>query len=205
MLAKIDLKKRHKELFSLKRKPHFVVAPTVRHLALDGAGDPNDDAFRDAVQALYSAAYGLKFHCQRAGRVDYVVAPLECLWWAEDPTAFDENRRDEWIWRLMSMQPDEVTAEDLAQVVADLTAKGRPTPEHSRLCLETLSEGRCVQALHVGPYDAIGLTIEAVKRFTEEQGCVMAGKHHEVYLSDPRRTEPSRLKTVVRWPVADAC
>ena len=202
MPDKIDLKKRYKPLFSAKLAPVFVDVPRLQYLAIEGRGDPAAPEFEGAVQALYSTAYTVKFGLKRAGRQDFVVPPLEGLWHADDPSAFTEDRRDEWQWVLMLMQPEHVNAGDLAEALETLSRKGKRIDSHRRLRIQQLEQGQAVQCLHVGPYSDEGPSIRALHEYAAEQGYSLAGMHHEIYLSDPRRAAPENLKTILRQPVA---
>ncbi len=142
MSGKIDFKKRHKALFAPRREPQIVNVPKLRYLMIEGRGSPESETFHDGINALYSTAYSLKFMLKSAGRTEFVVPPLEALWWSADPRQ----------WTIMIMQPDEVTAADFADAIESLASKGRATPAHDRTTLANLDEGRCVQVLHVGPY-----------------------------------------------------
>lgn len=165
--------------------------PPRRYLMVDGHGDPNTaPAYADALAAVYPVAYRLKFAARAAGH-DYVVPPLEALWWADDPSAFT-SRRDKarWQWTVMLLVPDWVDDDAVGAVLADPVR------------VETLAEGRCVQTLHVGPYDDEGPVLaELHDRYIPGAGFAMTGRHHEVYLNDARRTAPERLRTILRQPV----
>ena len=202
MTLKIDLKKTYKDLFSARRAPRLVDVPPLPYLMIDGQGPPAGRAFQGAIGALYSTAFTMKFALKAAGRPDSVVAPLEALWWSDDPRAFDENRRDAWQWTSMVMQPEHVTETDLQATLAELSRKGKRIPAHDRLRLATLEEGRSVQLLYVGPYDEMGPAVAHLRAFAASEGYRPAGRHHDIYLSDPRRTAPERLKTILRQPVA---
>ena len=130
MAGKIDLKKQHKQLFAPKREPHLVEVRKFQYLMIDGEGAPERTAFQDAIAALYSTAYTTKFALKKAGREDFVVPPLEALWWADDESAFEGNRRDEWQWTLMVILPDHVSDEDLRGTLAELEKKGKLTDVH---------------------------------------------------------------------------
>lgn len=201
-MEKIDFKKQYKSLFAPKKKPHVIEVPPLQYLMIDGKGAPESQTFQDALGALYSTAYTVKFMLKSAGRTDFVVPPLEALWWADDVRAFHENDRDLWQWTMMIMQPDESTPADLARALDQLQEKRKRSPAHDLLRLATLEERRAVQVMHVGPYDEEGPAIAALHQFAESAGYRLVGKHHEVYLSDPRRTAPERLRTVLRHPVA---
>ena len=204
MNSKVDFKKLYKPLFAAKVVPEVVDVPRFQYVTISGKGAPEGETFQNAVNALYSSAYSLKFLLKKAGRVDFVVPPLEALWWSSQPLAFEKNRREEWEWSLMIMLPDEVTESDFNGAIENLRKRGKATPFHELASLKSLNEGRCVQVLHVGPYGAQGPKIEELQRFAASHELTAAGKHHEIYLSDPRRTVPERLKTVLRQPVATA-
>lgn len=201
MAAKIDIKKQYPHLFAPKREPHLVEVPKLRYLMIDGNGSPDGAAFQDAISALYSTAYGTKFRLKAAGRDDFVVPPLEALWWADDPSAFDKNRRAEWQWTLMLVRPDHISDDDLEDTLDELDTKGKTIAAHRSMRTEPLEEGRAVQCLYIGPYDSMEGAVSTMHAFAESNGFELAGKHHDVYLSDPRRTAPEKLKTVLRRPV----
>jgi hypothetical protein len=178
------------------REPELVEIPGRSVLMTDGRGDPNgSDAFQAAVGALYSVSYGLKFHLREALGLDRPVGPLEGLWW-DDGGDFSYERREGWRWTLFIEQPEEATPE-LVETLAG--AKGVSIP----LRLERFAEGRVAQILHVGPFSDEPATIERLHAFIRERGLRLAGRHHEIYLSDLRRTSPERLRTVLRQPVTD--
>ena len=168
---------------------------------IDGKGSPDCAAFQDAISALYSRAYTTKFRLKAAARADFVVPSLEALWWADDESAFDENRADEWEWTLMLIQPDHVSGEDISDALEVLDKKGKITAAHRNMRTEQLEEGRVVQCLYVGPYDSMGGATSTMHAFADSNGLELAGKHRDVYLSDPRRTAPEKLKSVLRRPV----
>lgn len=185
------------------RKNHFNIlkVETMQYLMLDGGGAPGNEAYSNALDSLYPAAYALKFASKQLKR-DYVVPPLEGLWWADDMGAFTEKgRMDEWKWTLLVMTPDWISQDMLT------TAKKKLAPKSlrslSELRLESLREGLCVQTLHVGSYANEGPLLETMHHdFIPTQNLEMRGKHHEIYLSDPRRVAPEKLKTILRQPVS---
>jgi hypothetical protein len=173
----------------------------MQYLMIDGQGNPNDQTtFGAAIETLYGMAYTLKFMLKQASEpFDSVVMPLEALFWAEDPTAFAEQRYEEWHWTLLILQPPRVSPEDFTHAKQQLAAKKDPASLH--LCrLDDYTEGPCAQIQHLGPYDQEGPTVERLHAAILAQGHQLAGKHHEIYLSDPRRTAPEKLKTVIRMP-----
>jgi hypothetical protein len=203
---KIDLWTEHKSLFGPKAgKPELVRVPPLTYLMVDGKGDPNTSPdFRAAVGALYSLAYSLKFSLKKSRGLDFRVMPLSGRFHAEDPRVFLEGRKQEWEWTLMLAVPSAVTAADLKAARAQAQARQNASPALPRVRREVLREGLCAQVLHVGPYAAERPTIEALHAFIADQGLVFAGSHHEIYISDPSRTAPDKLKTIVRQPVKRA-
>jgi len=206
MKGKIDFKKEYKFLFSASAKEaQKVDVPDLKYLMADGTGDPNTAAeFPAKIQALYGLAYTMKFMLKLDPQAqDFVVPPLSALWCAEDISAFHEGRKGEWRWTLMILQPDAVTPELLEKAKAKLAAK-KPAPFAGPVRLEVLREGPAVQILHIGPYSAEGPTIARLHDFMKENGYTFNGRHHEIYLGDPRRCQPEKLKTIVRQPVKKA-
>jgi hypothetical protein len=199
---KTDLKQELKHLFAPPTHPVLVEVPELTFLMIDGKGDPNDSQeYMDAIKALYSVSYGSKFALKREAGLDYTVMPLEGLWWVGDGTPLSFEAKESWKWTAMIVQPPEVTPELVRRVAAEALRK-RELLALWKIRLESLHEGLAAQVMHVGPYSAERPTIEALHAFIEAEGCVPAGKHHEIYLGDPRRTAPERLKTVIRQPVA---
>ena len=202
MSMRIDLKRQYRFLYAPKTTPQLVDVPPLQYLMIDGQGAPEGQLFQEGLQALYSTAYSLKYSLRSDGRANFVVAPLEAQWCCDDPTAFSENRRDDWQWTMMILQPEPVKADDLAATLDALANKRKKIAAHDRVRLATLEEGRAVQALHIGPYGEQGPTIDSLRVYAESKGYELVGKHHEIYLSDPRRVVPERLKTIIRQPVA---
>ncbi|MGD2104318.1 MAG: GyrI-like domain-containing protein [Anaerolineae bacterium] len=203
-MAKIDFKKELKYLYRPARSKFSVVdVPEMTFLMSDGQGDPNTTpAYQETVDALYSVAYAIKFMLKDDAETDdYVVPPLEGLWWVEDMSQFSLDDKDAWSWTMMIMQPSWVTAE-IAEEACVETERKKDLPAVSRLRFAPYHEGLSIQTLYVGPYDEEGPTIASLHSFAEAQGYALRGKHHEIYLSDPRRTAPENLKTVIRQPVA---
>jgi hypothetical protein len=200
---KLDFKKAHESYRARSGEFRVVDVPAMQYLMLDGHGDPNTAKdYADALAALYPVAYKLKFASKRDLERDYVVPPLEALWWAADMTAFTSARdKSQWEWTAMIMTPDWITAELFADTVIAVAAKDRPA-SLDKVRLETLEEGHCVQTLHIGPYDAeADVLADMHDHFIPDAGLQMSGKHHEIYLSDPRRVEPGKLRTILRQPV----
>ncbi len=201
MAEKFDYKKELKHLYWPPRgKFTLVDVPPLNFLMVDGEGNPNvSPLFQEACEALYGMAYTLKFLLKPQG-IEFTVAPLEGLWWAEDMAAFSLEQKESWHWTVMIMQPAWVTAEHVAQARQDLARKKNPTAL-PRLRFDTYHEGLSVQTMYLGAYADEGATIAAMHAFAREQGFALHGKHHEIYLGDPRRTAPEKLKTVIRQPI----
>jgi hypothetical protein len=212
--AKLDLYRQHKAEYVTPSKPQFVDVGPARYLAIQGQGEPGGALFTASLSALYGIAFTIKMARKKAGR-DYKVAGLEGLWWTDDPTKpMPDLPPSAWRsggtrsapcaaperWKLLIRTPDFITQADLAQARKALLAKGK-SPLAAQVKLETIREGRCVQALHVGPYDKEHQTIGAMDAFADASGLAFHGLHHEIYLSDPRRVPPAKLRTILRHPV----
>jgi hypothetical protein len=204
-MEKLDLKKDLKYLYEPSAKSFSVVeVPSMNFIMIDGQGDPNTSPeYAEAVQALYTAAYTLKFKIKKELAVDYPVMASEGLWWMDDMREFSAARKDEWKWTMMIMQPEIVTPALFSQAVTEAASK-KDVPALSRLRLETCCEGLAAQILYFGPYADEGPTITRLHQFIEECGYARFGKHHEIYLGDPRRSAPEKLRTVIRQPMRKA-
>jgi hypothetical protein len=201
-VSKIDLKKDLKHLYSPSAKEVVQVdVPAFQFLTIDGEGDPNTSpAYAAAVEALFSVSYTAKFKVKKgAQKIDYAVMPLEGLWWADDLSAFVTNDRSKWRWTMMIMQPDFVEAGVIYEAIADVRRK-KASPALERLRLERFAEGLCAQILHIGPFSEEGPTIQKVHDFINARSD-LTGKHHEIYLSDIRRADPAKWKTIIRQPM----
>lgn len=201
-MEKIDLKKEWKHLYRPSSKKFQIVdVPPLNFIMADGEGMPDDSpSFQHAVEALYNVAYHMKFSSKQGGGPDWVVMPLEGLWWVHGGKDFVSASREEWRWTLMIAQPDEA-AEDLFQAAVRETAAEKDLPALPSLRWERYHEGLAAQIMHIGPNDQEVGTLKKMHAFLTEQGYEMHGKHHEIYMSDPRRVPPERLKTVLRHPI----
>ena len=201
-MKKIDLKKELKHLYNPSAKNIATAEiPQFNFLMIDGIGDPNTSmGFQQAVEALYSVSYTLKFSIKKAEEIDYPVMPLEGLWWMKNMDDFVQEKKDDWLWTMMIMQPNYVTEEKVKQAMKTAGEK-KELPALPKMRFESYNEGLCVQILYIGPYSAEGPVIQRMHAFAKEQGYKLHGKHHEIYLSDPRRTAPEKLKSVLRQPV----
>lgn len=200
-MSKVDYKKTQKELYAPKKGVISLVdVPEMKMLCIDGEGDPNSaESFARAVEALFGFSYTLKFLLKATG-FDYVVMPLQGLWYVDDMSKFSAERKSEWKWTLMIRQPDQATEEQVEEARAIFRKKKNPE-DLEQVRFETFAEGKAAQVLYVGPYADETETIQDLHRFIEEQGFQRCGKHHEIYLSDMRRTAPEKLKTIIRQPV----
>jgi hypothetical protein len=202
-MTKIDLKKDLKHLYNPSKKNFAVVeVPAMNFLMVDGRGDPNTSAdYQAAIEALFSLSYTLKFMLKKSGAVDYAVMPLEGLWWVDDVHRGDLwVNKDEWYWTAMMMQPDVVAAEHIAAAIEEVRRKKAPSAL-DKVRFEQFNEGLAAQILYTGPYADEKPTIDRLHHFIVKSGCQLAGKHHEIYLNDFRRTAPDKLKTVIRQPM----
>ncbi len=209
MADKFDYKKEYKELYQPKSKPSIIDVPEMNFIMVDGKGNPNGKEYQKAVELLYGLAYTIKMSYKGdkniEGYFDFVVPPLEGLWWVEDDR-FDLSDKDNWVWTAMIRQPEFVTEEVFQWAIGSLKKK-KPELQVANAYLGKFNEGLCVQMMHIGPYADEPETVKIMHDFMKESNLKdetgKVRKHHEIYLSDPRRTTPSKLKTIVRHPVSD--
>jgi len=206
-MKKLDLRKELKHLYNPSAKIVDVVnVPKFIFLMLDGKIGPGEtietsQEFQNAIQALYGASYTLKFtsKLRKKNPIDYPVMALEGLWWTASGE-FDFSKKEDWRWTMMILQPKHITRKMLQGALKQLKEK-RDDPSLSKLRLEGFHEGFSMQIMHVGPYSEEPRTIEKMKNFAQENGYSLRGKHHEIYLGDPRRAKPEKLRTVLRHPI----
>jgi len=201
-VEKVDFKKELKHLYEASvKEPAIADVPRMNFLMVDGVGDPNAQEYREALETLYAVSYALKFMVKKGKlAVDYGVLPLEGLWWVDDMSQFSEENKEAWKWTSLIMQPEYVTEELFYKAVEEVRKQKNP-PALPRLRFEGFHEGITVQLMHIGPYSAEKPSIERLHRFIEEKGHELRGKHHEIYLTDPRRMSPEKLRTILRQPV----
>lgn len=201
-MTKVDLRKEYKELYRPPKGRFTVVdVPSMSFVMIDGKGDPNTSQdYREAVEALFSLAYTLKFVRKKESDQDFTVLPLEGLWWSEDMQDFAKQPKGAWQWTMMIAQPDFVTSSDFGRAREQAAAR-RPLPALERARWEQFHEGLCAQITYIGPYAEEASTIAGMHAFILENGYQLSGKHHKIYMSDPRRTAPEKLKTVLRQPM----
>ena len=200
MPGKLDFRQAFPDYYGADAQPRLARFGVVPYLAIEGRGVPGGPAFQEAVGALYAVAYALKFAAKADG-ADFTVPALEAQWWTHDGRG-RERPKEAWTWRLLVRVPATVRAAGVAAAAKAAAAKGPAAAQ--RVGLVRLDEGDCVQALHVGPYDREGATLRRLERHAEGIGLRHVGPHHEIYLNDPRRVAPSKVKTILRWPVAAA-
>jgi len=201
-VQKIDLKKELKHLYQPSTKEVVQVeVPTYQFLMVDGEGDPNtSQEYAQAVEALFAVSYTAKFMVKKGAQgIDYAVMPLEGLWWADDMSVFIANDKSRWKWTMMIMQPHFVATEVIQAAISEVKRK-KALPAVGKLRLEAFSEGNCAQVLHIGPFSEEGPTIERLHSFIDAR-TGRDGKHHEIYLSDIRRADPAKWKTIIRHPI----
>ncbi len=202
-MEKIDFKKELKDLYKPSvKKVEVVDVPQMNFFMIDGQGDPNtSQEYQDALEALYSLSYTCKFIVKRGElQIDYGVLPLEGLWWTEDMSQFSVDRKGDWKWTAMIMQPEYVTPSVVAEGFEQVKKKKNPAAL-SRVRLEAFSEGKAAQIMHLGPFSEEGPTVEKVHAFIKESGFKLSGRHHEIYLSDIRKAAPEKWKTIIRQPI----
>jgi hypothetical protein len=204
LLDKVDFKKELKQLYNPSAKEISVVdVPAMNFLIIDGEGAPASPHYVEAVSALFSLAYALKFMVKKSKSVDYSVMPLEGLWWMEDMTQFaaDEESKKKWKWTAMIMQPKYVTEEDF-KAALEQTKKKKDLPALPKVRFEIFKEGPSAQIMYIGPFADEGPTIQKIHAQIKASWHQLSGKHHEIYLNDPSKTAPEKLKTVIRQPMS---
>jgi len=203
-VAKLDLKKEYRQLYNPSAKECSIVdVPEMQFLMIDGTGDPNTSAaYAEAIEALYAMSYTLKFLSKMTDSVDYTVMPLEGLWWTPNIAEFSMEDKSAWEWTAMIVQPDHITAAHVATATEEVRRKKDP-PALDQMRFEPHREGLAVQIKYFGPYADEAPTIIRLHQFATDSGYELRGKHHEIYLSDPRRTAPENLRTVIRQPVEE--
>jgi len=203
-MDKIDYKKELKSLYQPKiNNPIVINVPKMNYIMIDGRGNPNtSQEYVDAIQTLYPVAYGIKFACKKELAKDFGVMPLEGLWYMANMNNFSADKKDDWLWTAMIMQPDFVDKTLFQKIVKQVAVKKAPK-SIDKIRFEVYDEGRSAQVMYVGPYSDEGQTIKKLHEFIIASG----GKidkhnkyHHEIYLGDPRKTDPSKLKTIIRQP-----
>jgi len=201
-MPKIDLKKENKEFYYPSTKEVSVVElPLMKFLMIDGQGDPNTSKeYQDAMETIFPVSYKTKFTSKKEKSQDYVVMPLEGLWWTDKMEEFSMADKGSWKWTVMIRQPDFIRQNTINKAIKELEKK-KDLPALSKLRFEDFQEGKAVQIMHIGPYgEAEAPAVRKLHDFIENKGYKLSGKHHEIYISDMRRTKPEKLKTIIRQP-----
>lgn len=198
--TKIDLFKLHKAEYVTPKAPVLVKVRKARYLAIEGSGSPGGESFQTTIGALYGMAFTIKMTRKFAGLEDYVVGKLEAQYWAPGERALDEVAPEKWQWRMLIRTPECVKRRDLKEAAEKLIARGNGPAVHD-VGLASFAMGNCIQMLHVGPYEKEGETVAKMREMMAVEGWRQKGPHHEVYLSDPRRVAPEKLRTILRIPV----
>lgn len=201
-MEKIDFKKHYKNLYQASAKEVVrLEVPPLNYFMIDGEGDPNTSpAYAAAVEALFTLSYTLKFMIKKGKlAIDYGVMPLEGLWWADDMASFSVDNKADWKWTMMIMQPEFITRDLVDKAIAEVARK-KQLAALSKIRFETFNEGLCAQLLHIGPFSEEGPSVAKIHAYIETNGA-LAGKHHEIYLSDIRRAAPEKWKTIIRQPM----
>ena len=200
-MEKIDFRRELKHLYNPSAKEVSVVdVPAMNFLLVNGEGAPTSSQYSEAIEALFNVSYTLKFMIKKSASIDFSVMPLEGLWGVNDMTKFSSDRKDEWKWTAMIMQPKYVTANDV-KLALEQVKKKKNLPALSKVLYENFNEGPAAQILYVGPFSAEGPTITKIHAYIQNNGHVLSGKHHEIYLNNPATTAPEKLKTVIRQPM----
>jgi hypothetical protein len=207
VMEKLDLTKKYKSYFTAKTKPELVEIETANFISICGKGDPSGKDFSNRIETLYPLAYTIKFSCKAKGK-DFVVSKLEGLWWFDEKKYANktisntsvEVPRSEWEYRLLIRLPDYVTQQDFELAIETITRK-KNSPLFKEVAFFTMTEGVCIQMLHLGPYSTEPESLKIISEFSNEHKLIKNGFHHEIYLSDFRKTAPEKLKTILREPV----
>lgn len=202
-MEKINYKKKLQHLYKPSVKEvEIVEVPQMNYLMIDGDGGPNHPTFQNAIEVLFPLSYTLKFMIKKSDiGIDYGVLPLEGLWWADDMSSFIKDKKDDWKWTLMIMQPELITNEMVVEAVNKVRVKKNPT-SLPLVRFESINEGKVAQIMHIGPFSEEGPTVQKLHSFIKDSGKKIIGKHHEVYLSDIRRAAPEKWKTIIRQPMS---
>ncbi len=201
MSGKIDLKKELKQLYNPSAKEVSVVdVPAMNFLMVDGEGAPSSPQYMQSIEALFTVSYTLKFMVKKAQGVDYAVMPLEGLWWMDNMAEFSTERKDEWKWTSMIMQPQYAKEADVKAAI-EQARKKKELPALDKVRVESFKEGLAAQIFYVGSYSAEGPTVAKIHEYIHKSGHELSGKHHEIYLSNAAKVAPEKLKTIIRQPM----
>ena len=197
ILEKLNLIKAYPEYYKASTKPNLVNIEPLNYLSVAGKSSPEDSKFLTAIEELYAMAYTIKFNC-KANDLDFVVPKMEGFWWVEGELPYDETPRDEWCWKIVMRMPDFVGEQEFNLAHKLLEDKNK---SHARVQFEEIHEGLSAQILHIGSYDDEEASLEKLYHHIEQEGFEINGNHHEIYLSDPLKTAPAKLKTILRYAI----
>ena len=202
-MRKVDLKKKYEQFYSEKKGNISILeVPSFNYLICDGEGNPNTSTdYKNAIEAIFSLSYKLKFNIKKGREIDYGVMPLEALWWMDNMKEFTYENIDKWRWCAMIMQPNFITKELVREAMEELSQQ-KELLSLPKLELIEYTDGLSAQIMHLGPHADEAPTIEKLHAYIHEQGYELRGKHREIYLNDPQRTAPENLKTIIRQPIA---
>jgi len=199
-VEKLDFNKTYKTYYSAKTLPSIAEFEPIDYLTIIGQGEPAGIVFTNAVEALYPLAYGVKKICKPMG-ADFGVPKLEGLWWVESDKPALEIPKSQWYWKLLIRMPDYVS-NDIVNQAKEEVIKKKKLDLVNNIKFEKITEGKCVQIMHIGPYATEHATVELIFKYVKENGIQINGLHHEIYISDPRKTAPEKMKTIIRYPVS---
>lgn len=201
-MKKIDYKKELSRLYKVSsKKVEFIEVPEMNFLMINGTGDPGSDKYKEAIEALFAVSYTLKFMIKKSDlQIDYGVMPLEGLWWVDDMSKFSIDKKEDWIWTAMIMQPEIVTKSLVETAMEQVKIKKNPKAL-LKIKFQGYQEGKAAQIMHIGHFSEEGPTVQKVHDFISENKVILKGKHHEIYLSDIRRAAPEKWKTIIRQPI----
>lgn len=202
MVDAIEFRKQYKRYYSPKKEPEIIMMPQMKYAMVSGRGNPEtSEAFHHAIQALYGILYTIKFSRRKVQqKPDFTMGPLEGLWWTSGGNHFDARHKARWQWMLMMWVPHFITQDDI-DAAADQVHRKKPNPLLHRVKVGLLDEGKVVQIMHVGPYATVAEDIEKMHEYAVEHDYKIYGKHHEIYMNDPRRTKPENVATILRQPI----
>lgn len=198
-LKKLDLTKHYPEYYKAKEKPQIVNFEPYNYITSSGISAPEDPLFNEAIEKLYSLAYGIKFVC-KANELDFVVPKMEAFWWVNGEQPFDETPRSDWHWKIMFRMPDFVANSEFTTALEKLINSNKLPEEHG-LLFEEIHEGLSAQVIHLGSYDSEKASLEKLFNFIKQEGFEIDGYHHEIYLSDPRKVAEEKLRTIIRYAI----
>lgn len=199
-MQKLDLRKEYPSYYKARSTPEIIDVKEDKFLSLMGMGAPEDELFQNSIMTIYPVAYSVKKYYKEQG-MDFVVPKMECFWWVESNKPFDETPRKEWFWEIIIRMPEYVDAMRVDEIISEVIRTKKNLSLANEVYLKKMTEGKSVQAMHIGSYEEELPTINRMLQYAEQQGYELNGRHHEIYISDPRKTPEERLKTILRYAV----